>query len=66
MHGTPVKYRFSPSWTACFRLIFSIKNRLYAICGGSQRQIDNHAQEKAPGNQALSVLLCGLAARDLP
>ena len=27
MHGTPVKYRFSPSWTAVSRLIFSIENR---------------------------------------
>jgi hypothetical protein len=39
MHGAPVKYRFSPSWTAVSRLIFSIENQLCLICADSQRLV---------------------------
>jgi hypothetical protein len=59
MHGTPVKNRFSPRRTAVSLLIFLIENRPYLICGDSQRQIDNRAQEKAPANHALNRI-CAL------
>jgi hypothetical protein len=56
MHGTPVKYFFSPSWTAVFLLIFFMRIMRYLICGDSQRQIESRPQQKALAHQALSQI----------